>query len=65
MSGIYNTTGDRGLDSVFTLAEMYRDGELVLTEKANPVIREFAESLFKFAIERLPEYQHARQETDQ
>lgn len=64
MSAIYNSTGDRGLDSVFTLAEMYRDGELVLTDKANPVIREFAESLFKFAIERLPEYQHARQETD-
>lgn len=65
MSGIYNTTGDRGLDIVLTLAEMHRDGELALTEKANPVIREFAESIFMSAVERLPEYQHARQETDQ
>lgn len=65
MSAIYNSTGDRGLDTLFTLAEMYRDGELVLTDKTNPVIREFAESLFEQAIARLPSYEHARQETDQ
>lgn len=65
MSAIYTKTGEPGLNIILTLAEMYRDGELVLTDKANPVIREFAESLFEQAIERLPSYDHARQETEQ
>ncbi len=65
MSAIYTKTGDAGLNIVLTLAALYESGGLAFTDQADPVARAFAEGLFTDAIERLPSYEHARQETDQ
>lgn len=63
MSAIYTKTGDTGLNIVLTIASLYQSGGLAFTEQADPVARAFVEGLFADAIERLPSYDHARQET--
>ena len=64
MSAIYTKTGDPGLNIVLTLAALHESGGLVFTDQADPIARAFAEGIFADAIERLPSYEHARQETD-
>lgn len=55
-------TGNSCVDVILTFAELFRSGALAVTEKADPITRDFIVELLDDGIRAIPEFEYARTE---